>query len=43
VRGCKEILEGVHDDLTEQAFYLIGTIDMAVEKAQKMAKEGAEA
>ena len=43
VRGCKEILEGVHDDLPEQAFYLIGTIDMAVEKAQEMAKESAEA
>ena len=43
VRGCKEILEGVHDELPEQAFYLIGTIDMAVEKAQAMAKESAEA
>jgi F-type H+-transporting ATPase subunit beta len=41
VRGCKEILEGKHDALPEQAFYLIGTIDMAVEKAQQMAKEGA--
>ena len=43
VRGCKEILEGKHDALPEQAFYLIGTIDMAVEKAEKMAKEGAAA
>jgi F-type H+-transporting ATPase subunit beta len=43
VRGCKEILEGKHDALTEQAFYLIGTIDMAVEKAEKMAKEAATA
>jgi F-type H+-transporting ATPase subunit beta len=43
VRGCKEILEGKHDALPEQAFYLIGTIDMAVEKAQQMAKAGAEA
>jgi F-type H+-transporting ATPase subunit beta len=41
VRGCKEILEGKHDGMTEQAFYLIGTIDMAVEKAERMAKEGA--
>src|SRR3990172_4272509 len=39
VRGCKEILEGKHDHLTEQAFYLVGTIDMAVEKAEQMAKE----
>jgi F-type H+-transporting ATPase subunit beta len=40
VRGCKEILEGKHDALPEQAFYLIGTIDMAVEKAEQIAKEG---
>jgi F-type H+-transporting ATPase subunit beta len=39
VRGCKEILEGQHDALPEQAFYLIGTIDQAVAKAEKMAKE----
>ena len=43
VRGCKEILEGKHDALPEQAFYLVGTIDMVVEKAEQMAKEGAEA
>jgi F-type H+-transporting ATPase subunit beta len=40
VRGCKEILEGKHDALPEQAFYLIGTIDTALEKAEQMAKEG---
>jgi F-type H+-transporting ATPase subunit beta len=40
VRGCKEILEGKHDALPEQAFYLIGTIDQALEKAERMAKEG---
>jgi F-type H+-transporting ATPase subunit beta len=40
VRGCKEILEGKHDELPEQAFYLIGSIDMAAEKAAQMAKEG---
>jgi len=39
VRGFKEILEGKHDDLPEQAFYMVGTIDEAVEKAEKMAKE----
>ena len=39
VRGFKEILEGKHDDLPEQAFYMVGTIDEAVEKAEKMRKE----
>ncbi|MCI0849536.1 MAG: F0F1 ATP synthase subunit beta [Chloroflexi bacterium] len=43
VRGCKEILEGKHDGLTEQAFYLVGTIDQVVEKAAKLEKEAAEA
>ncbi len=37
VRGFKEILEGQHDDLPEQAFYMIGTIDEAVEKAKTLA------
>ena len=36
VRGFKEILEGKHDALPEAAFYLVGTIDEAVEKARKM-------
>jgi F-type H+-transporting ATPase subunit beta len=36
VRGFKEILEGKHDDLPEQAFYMVGTIDEAVEKGRKM-------
>ncbi len=35
VRGFKEILEGKHDDLPEQAFYMVGTIEEAVEKAAK--------
>ncbi|PIU22967.1 MAG: F0F1 ATP synthase subunit beta, partial [Chloroflexi bacterium CG08_land_8_20_14_0_20_45_12] len=39
VRGFKEILEGKHDDLPEAAFYMVGTIDEAVEKAQKMRGE----
>ena len=34
VRGFKEILEGKHDDMPEQAFYMVGTIDAAVEKAK---------
>jgi len=33
VRGFREILDGKHDDLPEQAFYMVGTIDHAVEKA----------
>jgi F-type H+-transporting ATPase subunit beta len=37
VRGFREILEGKHDDLPEQAFYNVGTIDDAVAKAQAMA------
>ena len=39
VRGFKEILEGTHDDLPEQAFYMVGTIDEALEKAEKMRVE----
>ncbi len=34
VRGFKEILEGKHDSLPEQAFYLVGTIEDAIEKAK---------
>lgn len=40
VRGFREILDGKHDDLPEQAFYMVGTIDHAVEKAAKMRAEG---
>ncbi len=36
VRGFKEICEGKYDDLPEQAFYMVGGIEQAVEKAQKM-------
>ncbi|MCG0277015.1 MAG: F0F1 ATP synthase subunit beta [Thermanaeromonas sp.] len=36
IRGFKEILEGRHDHLPEQAFYMVGTIDEAVEKAKEM-------
>jgi F-type H+-transporting ATPase subunit beta len=39
VRGFKEILEGQHDDLPEQAFYMVGTIDEAVEQAKTMRSE----
>ncbi|MGB4431461.1 MAG: F0F1 ATP synthase subunit beta, partial [Limnochordia bacterium] len=41
VRGFKEILEGKHDHLPENAFYMVGTIDEAVAKAQALAKENA--
>jgi F-type H+/Na+-transporting ATPase subunit beta len=37
VRGFREILEGKHDELPEQAFYMVGTIEQAVEKAKKIA------
>ncbi len=36
VRSFKEILEGKHDDLPEQAFYMVGAIEEAVEKAKGM-------
>ncbi|MBI4202072.1 MAG: F0F1 ATP synthase subunit beta, partial [Chloroflexi bacterium] len=36
VRGFKEILDGKHDPLPEQAFYMVGTIDEAVEAGQKL-------
>ncbi|WP_038039993.1 F0F1 ATP synthase subunit beta [Thermorudis peleae] len=39
VRGFKEILEGKHDSLPEQAFYMVGTIDEAVERAEEMARQ----
>ena len=38
VRGFKEILEGMHDDLPEQAFYMVGSIEMARENAERMAQ-----
>ena len=37
IRGFKEIIEGKHDALPEQAFILVGTIEEAQEKAQKLA------
>ena len=36
VRGFREILDGQHDDLPEQAFYMVGTIDEAVEAAKRL-------
>jgi len=40
LRGFREILEGLHDDLPEQAFYMVGSIDEAVEKAKRLAERG---
>jgi F-type H+/Na+-transporting ATPase subunit beta len=36
VKGFREIVEGKHDALPEQAFFMVGTIEEAVEKAEKM-------
>jgi F-type H+-transporting ATPase subunit beta len=36
IRGFKEIADGKHDDLPEQAFYMVGTIEEAAEKAKKL-------
>ena len=41
IRGFKEIVDGKHDELPEQAFLLVGTIEEAVEKAKKMKIEAA--
>jgi F-type H+/Na+-transporting ATPase subunit beta len=38
VKGFKEIVDGKHDALPEQAFYMVGTIEEVAEKAAKMAK-----
>jgi len=38
IRGFKEIIEGKHDDLPEQAFYMVGTIEEAIEKAKKLSE-----
>jgi len=36
IKGFKEIVEGRHDDLPEQAFYMVGTIEEVIEKANKL-------
>ena len=36
IRGFKEIVEGKHDDVPEQAFFMVGTIEEALEKAEKL-------
>lgn len=42
VRGFKEILDGKHDHLPEDAFYMVGTIDEAIEKGKKLMAEAAK-
>ncbi|CAN5315752.1 F0F1 ATP synthase subunit beta [soil metagenome] len=39
IKGFKEIIDGKHDELPEQAFYMVGTIEQAVEKASRLAGE----
>ncbi|MBO6836645.1 MAG: F0F1 ATP synthase subunit beta [Alphaproteobacteria bacterium] len=41
IKGFEEIVEGKHDDLPEAAFYMVGSIEEAIEKAKKMAAEAA--
>ncbi|MBL4599600.1 MAG: F0F1 ATP synthase subunit beta [Rhizobiaceae bacterium] len=41
IKGFKDLIEGKYDHLPEAAFYMVGTMEEAVEKAQKMAAEAA--
>jgi F-type H+-transporting ATPase subunit beta len=41
VKGFREIIEGKHDDIPEQAFYMMGTIEEVLERNQKMKAEAA--
>jgi F-type H+-transporting ATPase subunit beta len=40
VRGVREILDGVHDDLPEAAFYMVGTMEDVIEKATQLRSQG---
>jgi F-type H+/Na+-transporting ATPase subunit beta len=42
IRGFAEIIDGKHDELPEQAFYMVGTIEEAVEQARKLSGEEEE-
>ena len=42
IKGFQEILAGKHDDLPEQAFYMVGTIEQSVEKGKRLAGEQPE-
>ncbi len=39
IKGFKEIVEGKHDEIPEQAFYMVGTIEQALEKAKRLAAQ----
>ncbi len=39
IRGFREIIEGRHDHLPEQAFHMVGTIEEAIEKAERLTRE----
>ena len=41
IRGFQEIVNGKHDALPEQAFYMVGTIEEALEKAEHLRKSAA--
>ena len=38
MRGFREIVDGKHDDLPEQAFYMVGTIEEVRERAEQLAQ-----
>jgi F-type H+/Na+-transporting ATPase subunit beta len=40
IRSFREVVEGKHDELPEQAFYMVGSIDEAIEKAKKLREQG---
>jgi F-type H+/Na+-transporting ATPase subunit beta len=42
IKGFQEIIDGKHDELPEQAFYMVGTIENAVEKSRRLAGEGGQ-
>ncbi len=39
IKAFKEVVDGKHDDIPEQAFYMVGTIEQAIEKAKKLAAD----
>jgi len=41
IKGFKAIADGEYDDLPEAAFYMVGTIEEAIEKSKKLAKDAA--
>ncbi len=42
IRDFRQIIEGIHDDVPEQAFYMVGTIDEALKKAKSLTGAGAK-